>query len=71
MLCGVFAREEGIASMELPYGGVKDGDKSEQKNIAQHGAASVSLSVVKYFGKNPICGMRPVTVASAGAQMRG
>lgn len=67
MLCGVFAREEGIASIELPDGGVKDGDESEQKNIAQRGAASVSLPEVKYFGKNPICGMRPVTVASAGA----
>ena len=67
MLCGVFAREEGIASIELPDGGVKDGDKSEQKNIAQRSAASVSLPEVKYFGKNPICGMRPVTVASAGA----
>ena len=67
MLCGVLAREEGIASIELPDGGVKDGDESEQKNIAQQGAASVSLPEMKYFGKNPICGMRPVTVASAGA----
>jgi len=67
VLCGVLAREEGIASIELPDGRVKDGDKSEQKNIAQQGAASVSLPEAKYFGKNPICGMRPVTVASAGA----
>ena len=63
----LFRSEEGIASVELPDGGVKEGDKSEQKNIAQRGAASVSLPEVKYFGKNHICGMRPVTVASAGA----
>jgi len=35
VLCGVLAREQGIPSMELPDGGVKDGDKSKQKNIAQ------------------------------------
>ena len=67
MLRGVLAREEGIASIELPDGRVKDGDKSEQKNIAQQSAASVSLSEVKYFVKKPICGMRPVAVASAGS----
>ena len=67
MLCGVLPREERIPSMELPDAGVKDGDKSEQKNIAQQSAASVSFPEVKYFEKNPICGMRPVTVAPAGA----
>jgi len=65
VLCGVLGREEWIASIELPDGGVKDGDKGEQKNVAQQSVASVSLPEVKYFEKNPICGMRPVTVAPA------
>ena len=56
--------------MELPDGGVKHGDKGEQKNVAQNRTASVSLPQVKYFEKDPVCGMRPVAVAPAGAQMR-
>jgi len=71
VLCGVLVRKERIPSIELSDGGVKDGDKREQKNIAQNSTSSVSVPEVKYFVKNPICGMRPVAVAPAGAQMRG
>jgi hypothetical protein len=49
---------------------VKDRDEGKQKNVTQQRVASVSLPAMKYFKKNSIGGMRAVTVAPAGTQMR-